>query len=491
MGDVVDEAMSISETRGFSDYRLSSKLVKDNVHGFIPLDQLALQFIDTEQFQRLRELKQLGVVHMVYPGAVHSRFEHSLGVYHIAEEMVKQLKRYQGPELGIDDFDVQTVKLAGLLHDVGHGPFSHMFESGFLPKVLHGPSEWSHEDMSIRLIDYIVDEHHIEIDDSMLKKVKEMVVASTAHASRDSLKEKRFLYDIVANGRNGIDVDKFDYIVRDSRACGLGCSFQFERYALHNSKVLVLKDKNYSSGLEACAIGRMEGGGSKHLTIHKLFLSRADLHRTVYTHAKVKAIEIMVVDALLKANDHLQISSSVNDPAEFWKLDDTILKRIETDTHPELKEARDLVLRIRRRDLYQFCNEFTVPKERLEHFKNVTPQQIICSQDSGGISLNEEDIAVSNIKIDLTQGRNNPLKSIRFFQSYDSTVSEPIEDDRISHLLPECCQDRIVRVYAKKPELVSAVSKAFENFQEKEFWKKVQVHATPEKNKRQRKMYTQ
>ncbi|XP_074274421.1 uncharacterized protein LOC141598617 isoform X1 [Silene latifolia] len=467
-----DGAMSISETRGFADFRLSSKLVKDNVHGFIPLDQLALQFIDTEQFQRLRELKQLGVTHMVYPGAVHSRFEHSLGVYHLAEEMVKQLKRYQGPELDIDVFDVQTVKLAGLLHDVGHGPFSHMFESGFLPKVLQGSSEWSHEDMSIRLIDYIVDEHHIEIDDSMQKKVKEMVVASTAHASRDSLKEKRFLYDIVANGRNGIDVDKFDYIVRDSRACGLGCSFQFERLL---QTVRVMDD-------EICYRTK------EYLTIHKLFLSRADLHRTVYTHAKVKAIELMVVDALLKANNHLQISSAVNDPAEFWKLDDTILKRIETDAHPELKEARDLILRIRRRDLYQFCNEFTVPKERLEHFKNVTPQQIICSQDSGGISLNEEDIAVSNIKIDLTQGRNNPLKSIRFFQNYDSTVSEAIEDDRISHLLPGCCQDRIVRVYAKKPELVSAVSKAFENFQEKEFWKKVQVHATPEKNKRQKMM---
>ncbi|KAK9675559.1 hypothetical protein RND81_11G015100 [Saponaria officinalis] len=465
MGDIVGE-----EAEKFTDCRLSSKLVMDNVHGFIPIDQLALQFIDTEQFQRLRDLKQLGLTHMVYPGAVHSRFEHSLGVYHLADETVQQLKKYQGPELGIDDFDVQTVKLAGLLHDVGHGPFSHMFESAFLPKAIQGAFEWSHEDMSVHLVDYIVDEHNIDIDESMQKKVKEMIVASTAHASKNSVNEKRFLYDIVANGRNGIDVDKFDYIVRDSRACGLGCSFQFERLM---QTVRVMDD-------EICYRAK------EYLTINKLFLTRADLHRTVYTHAKVKAIELMVVDALLKANSHLQISSVVNDPEEFWKLDDTILKRIETDTHPALKEARDLILRIRRRDLYQFCNEITVPKDSLEHFKNVTPSDITCSQDLSLGKLSEDDVAVSNIKIDLTQGTNNPLKSIRFFQNYDSTVSEPIEDDRISHLLPGCCQDRIVRVYAKKPEHVTAVSKAFENLQEKMFWKKVQVHATPEKNKKRK-----
>lgn len=207
MGDIIaDEALQLYN-RDSSDCRRHCKNVKDNVHGLILLDPLALKFIDTEQFQRLRDLKQLGVTHLVFPGAVHSRFEHSLGVYHLAGAAVNELKRYQGSELGIETFDMQAVKLAGLLHDVGHGPFSHMFESGFLPKVLGG-AKWSHEDMSYRLVDYIVDEHNIEMDDGMLKKVKEMIVASTEHGSADSVKEKRFLYDIVANGRNSIDVDK-------------------------------------------------------------------------------------------------------------------------------------------------------------------------------------------------------------------------------------------------------------------------------------------
>ncbi|KAI3467516.1 hypothetical protein Pfo_024179 [Paulownia fortunei] len=454
-----------------TDDRRFSKHIHDNVHGNIYLDPLSLKFVDTEQFQRLRDLKQLGLSYMVYPGAVHSRFEHSLGVYWLASEAINRLKTYQGLELDIDRFDTQTVKIAGLLHDLGHGPFSHMFEREFIPQVLHG-LKWSHEEMSLKMIDYVVDEHNIEIDPESLKKVKELIIASENGTSK-SFKEKLFLYDIVANGRNGIDVDKFDYIVRDSRACGLGCNFQFQRVL---ETMRVIDD-------EICYRAK------EYLTIHKLFATRADLHRTVYMHAKVKAIELMFVDAMTKANDVLRISSYIDEPAQYWKLDDTILKTIETSSCQDLKESRDLVLRIRRRDLYQFCNEFAVPKEKLEYFKNVTPQDIVCSQNSSHPTLHEEDIAVSNVKIDLTRGRNNPLEGISFFKDYDSTEKFNIKDDLVSHLLPTSYQDMIVRVYSKKPHLVEAVSEAFEKFQLKTYGMKTQVHATPEKKKRKQLRY--
>ncbi|GFZ21257.1 HD domain-containing metal-dependent phosphohydrolase family protein [Actinidia rufa] len=229
---------------------------------------------------------------MVYPGAVHSRFEHSLGVYWLAGNAINRIASYQGLELGIDRrFDIQTVKLAGLLHDVGHGPFSHLFEHEFLPPVLNG-SKWSHEEMSLKMIDHIIDVHNIDIEPDC--------------------------------------------------------------------------------------------------------------------HKKVKAIDLMIVDALTKANDTLKIASKIQDPDAYWKLDDTIIKTIETDPNPALKESKDLILRIRRRKLYKFCNKFVVPKDKLEHFKKVTPQDIICSQKNG-VTLKEEDIAVSNVKIDLTRGTNNPV----------------------------------------------------------------------------------
>ncbi|KAH9742154.1 HD domain-containing protein [Citrus sinensis] len=385
------------------------------------------------KFPRGKKREAIGVTHLVYPGAVHSRFEHSLGVYWLAGAAIQKLKQNQGLELGIDNFDIQTVKLAGLLHDVGHGPFSHLFEREFLPRVVSG-CKWSHEQMSLKMVDHIVDEHHIDLDFEMIKKVKEMIVASSELTLPKGTREKHFLYDIVANGRNGIDVDKFDYIVRDSRACGLGCNFEFQRSEL-----------NFLDAL---------------------------------------AIELMVVDALLKANDFLEISSSIEDPSDYWKLDDSIIKTIEIAPNQELKESRDLILRIRRRNLYQFCNEYTVPKENLEHFKDVTPQDIVCSQKNGGAILKEEDVAVSNVRIDLARGRHNPLESFISFQDYESKEKFPIPDNRISHLLPTCYQDMIVRVYSKKPELVGAISEAFENFQLKTYGIKAQVHETPVKKKR-------
>ncbi|KAF2286626.1 hypothetical protein GH714_022997 [Hevea brasiliensis] len=438
----------------YQDRQLSKQL-RDNVHGYIYLDptsgskatrkDIGFFFLPENNIISV----DLGLTYMVYPGAVHSRFEHSLGL-----------------ELDINNFDIKTVKLAGLLHDVGHGPFSHLFEREFLPRVLNGLN-WSHEDMSIRMIDYIVDKHNIDIDREYLKKAKEMVIASTEHASPRTANEKQFLYDIVANGRNGIDVDKFDYLVRDSRACGLGCSFQFER----------LMDTMHVIEDEICYRAK------DYLTVHKLFATRADMHRTVYTHAKVKAIELMVVDALSTANSYLRIMDKIDKPDEFWKIDDSILKHIETNSSKELKEARDLIQRIRRRDLYQFCNEFSVPKDKLEHFKDITPQDIVCSQTAGRITLKEEDVAVSIAKIDLTRGRNNPLESVKFFKDYESGDKFSIQDHLISHLLPSFYQDKIVRVYAKKPELVEAVSKAFENFQLKIYGVKAQKFDEAEKVK--------
>ncbi|XP_043807198.1 deoxynucleoside triphosphate triphosphohydrolase SAMHD1 homolog isoform X2 [Manihot esculenta] len=449
------------------------KQVHDNVHGYIYIDPLCLKFMDTEQFQR---------------------FEHSLGVYWLAGEAVERLKTYQGLELGIDHFDVQTVRLAGLLHDVGHGPFSHLFEREFLPRVING-AKWSHEQMSAKMVDHIVDEHHIDVDSEMMRRVKEMILAGSEFTQRKDSKEKRFLYDIVANGRNGIDVDKFDYIVRDCRACGLGCSFEFPRLM----ETMQVMDDEICYRAKDCWC--LLSSTQKHLvliliilclilvilldlTIHKLFATRADLYRTVYTHPKVKAIELMIVDALLKANDYLQFSSYIQDPAEYWKLDDTIIKTIETAPDEQLRESRELILRIRRRNLYQFCNEYAVPRDKVENFKDVTAQDIVCSQKNGGVLLKEDDIAVSNVRIDLTRGKHNPLESINFFKDYESEEKFSIPDDRISHLLPTCYQDMIVRVYSKKPELVAAVSEAFENFQLRTYGIKAQVHATPEKKKR-------
>ncbi|KAJ7523616.1 hypothetical protein O6H91_18G055800 [Diphasiastrum complanatum] len=469
MGAYYDEGFPASQMATaplFAD-RKHTKTVFDNVHNNIYVDPLSLKFIDTEQFQRLRDVKQLGLCHLVYPGAVHTRLEHSLGVYWLAGQAVQRLKQQEGEDLDIDRSDVMCVKLAGLLHDVGHGPFSHVFDNEFLPRVAPG-IEWSHERMSVMMVDHIVDEHNIDIDHGDLKRVKSMILASSGSSQHQLHSEKRFLFDIVANGRNGIDVDKFDYIERDCRACGLSSSFKFERL-MENMRVV---DNEICYRAKEC------------INVYRLFQTRADLFRTVYTHAKVKALELMVADALLLANNYLQISERINNPAEFWKLDDSILKIIETAEDQELKEAQELVLRIKRRKLYRFCNEYAVPREQLDYFKDITPKDIVCSQAGNGVSILEDDVLVSNVKIDLTRGKEDPVNSVHFFKDYDSQEKFVIQKERISHLLPDCFQDRIVRVYTKKPDLVEAVSEAFENFQLKMYGTRTQVHGTPDCKKR-------
>ena len=107
------------------------KIIYDPIHGPIELSELCIQIINTIEFQRLRNIYQLGVCYYVFPGASHKRFEHSIGVCHLAGEFIKSLQKNQ-PELNIDSQMVENVQIAGLCHDLGHGPFSHLFDHDFL-----------------------------------------------------------------------------------------------------------------------------------------------------------------------------------------------------------------------------------------------------------------------------------------------------------------------------------------------------------------------
>ncbi|XP_024538325.1 deoxynucleoside triphosphate triphosphohydrolase SAMHD1 homolog [Selaginella moellendorffii] len=448
--------------------RRRDKVILDNLHGNTYVDPLSLKFVDSLQFQRLRDIKQLGLCYLVYPGASHSRFEHSLGVYKLARMTVENLAK--NPELRITTSDITIVSLAGLLHDVGHGPFSHVFDNEFLPRIMPG-HKWSHEDMSTRMIDYIVDVNHIDISSTDLKRVKDMILCSKNPSLIEEYNEKTFLFDIVANGRNSIDVDKFDYILRDSRACGITSNFTLGRL-MDNIKVI---------DNEICYLA------TDAMEVWNLFRTRADLFRKIYTHRKVKALELMLADVLVLSDDYLGISAGVFDPEQFWKMDDSLLKAIETSDVDELKEARELVWRMKRcgQGLYQFCNEYLVPKEKTEHFKDVTAKDIVCCGKSGA-KISEDDIVVSNVKIDLACGKPDPLSGVHFFKEFDDSVKFTVDRQNLSGFYSDHCVDRIVRVYAKKPELVEAVSEAFEAFQLRTYDYKPQLHGTPDGKKRRK-----
>ena len=104
--------------------------IYDPLHGVIEIDELSKRIINTEEFQRLRNIKQLGCCYYVFPGASHNRFEHSLGVYHLAKNYIEILNK---DSEYFNESEKRCVKTAGLIHDLGHGPFSHLFDD-LLPK---------------------------------------------------------------------------------------------------------------------------------------------------------------------------------------------------------------------------------------------------------------------------------------------------------------------------------------------------------------------
>lgn len=142
----------------FNALKQTTKIIKDCIYGHITVSKLCVAFMDVSEFQRLRRVRQLGVAHYAYPSAVHTRFEHSLGVMHLAGKFVDQLRNY----VQISDRTKELIQLAGMYHDIGHLAFSHLFDL-FLSNLPEGASVSNffdlhdHEDRSlffVRLVNY-------------------------------------------------------------------------------------------------------------------------------------------------------------------------------------------------------------------------------------------------------------------------------------------------------------------------------------------------
>ena len=134
---------------------MEQKQIFDPVHGFISLSPLMIQIIDTMEFQRLRDLKQLGACYFVYPSATHTRFEHSVGVCHLAGKMMTSLRQNQ-PELQITPRQIELVQIAGLIHDLGHGPFSHIYDNHIIL-----PSAPSHEQRGCKIFESMISKYNL------------------------------------------------------------------------------------------------------------------------------------------------------------------------------------------------------------------------------------------------------------------------------------------------------------------------------------------
>ena len=510
------------------------KLINDPIHGAYRLDPSYALIFDTRQFQRLRNLRQLGTAYHVFPGASHNRFEHSLGVAHLAERYSTQLWHAQRKELDIDRGDIRVVGLAGLCHDLGHGPFSHVFEREFLRQK--GITNWDHEDMSAMMLDFIIDENGVDVfSNDDVRRVKALITSghtpsdsstiAAAAASQSATTSpplgsaNRWLGEIVANGRNSIDVDKFDYLARDAYYCGVKVGSDFNRIMQFSR---VIDD-------EICY------KYTEYMQLHELFHTRATMHRTVYTHKKSKAIEFMIVDALLALDPALKISEKINDPKQFVQLDDGLLSTIENfalfesvfgevdeGVHSSIRASQEIIARLRKRQLYKYVTDAPIPVEVLErgqwyvflifflfffiffeifflkgHFHYSffvkftinrappTPEDIVSHYHSSDVTLNVDDVIVHEHKIDYSMRNTNPLDKVHFYDVLGSDEKKSLRPDQISAMMVSNFEEKRLRVYSRDgdPRVVTALHEAFESWLQYRFSGHVEA-STPAKARR-------
>ena len=317
------------------------KIIYDPIHGPIELPELCIQIINTIEFQRLRNIYQLGVCYYVFPGASHKRFEHSIGVCHLAGEFIRNLQKNQ-PELGIDYMMVENVQIAGLCHDLGHGPFSHLFDNDFL-KTFYSDRQTQnlhHEERSCSILRKIISEYQIQLSSERVD-----IICDLIHPKQKILKQA-WIYEIVANCDNGIDVDKFDYLSRDCYNLGVSKSFCHLRL-LKYARVI----KNH-----ICYPKKMI------FEINNLFQTRYMLHNQFYNHQVVKSIEFMITDIFRLVNPYYNLSVCICDLDSFLKLDDNLLSiisfKFSGDTN--MISAQQILSDIQTRRLYKFIEEVSI-----------------------------------------------------------------------------------------------------------------------------------
>ncbi|XP_040911755.1 deoxynucleoside triphosphate triphosphohydrolase SAMHD1-like isoform X2 [Toxotes jaculatrix] len=455
----------------FNKPKNESKVFNDPIHGHMELHPLLVRIIDTPQFQRLRNIKQLGGAYFVFPGASHKRFEHSIGVAYLAGELAKALQTRQ-PELNITDEDILCVQIAGLCHDLGHGPFSHLFDGMFIRKARKDRNKWKHEQASLDMFEHLVKSRGLKDvmrhyglklpeDMDFIKELIERPLDTTEAKEkkwpyRGRKQEKSFLYDIVSNKRNGIDVDKFDYLARDCYHLGIKNNFDHRRFFVF---------------ARVCEVDGVKQICSREKEVHNLyemFHARNFLHRRAYQHKVNKIIEVMITDAFLKADPYIQIegsggrmftlSTSIDDMEAYTKLTDGVFEQILNSSSPKLQDAGQILNRIGTRELYEclgkMTNIFTEESKKKLAEKGLTEENLEekLKKELAVNGLTEEDFEVVVTNLDYGKKNENPIKNTYFYKKRKFNEVSTMRKDEVSRLLPQHFSEKTFRVYLKKNE---------------------------------------
>ena len=326
--------------------------MRDPIHGFIKLSETEKRLIDTQVFQRLRRIRQLALTFLVYPGAQHTRFDHSIGVMHIAGRICTKLRELNSTK--ICDDDVDRVRLAALLHDVGHGPFSHVSEY-LLDK--YAPNEADKDKVREKIHEKItVDIIRVdsEIDEILSPDERNFVISMIE--GQEAWDWRR---DVVSSE---LDADKMDYLLRDSYFTGV----KYGEYDLEKVIESFLIDTNETE--TALAIS------SKGIyALEQLLLARYHMTQQVYWHRVslisnemiIRGISLAIDDNNQKMRQLYQYDEKNKDESikNYLKYHDE--KLIELLKRCEQQKACEIFNRLYERHLFKMVAELRLKDETL------------------------------------------------------------------------------------------------------------------------------
>ena len=406
--------------------RMAHLDIIDPIHDFVRVYDNELKIIDTPIFQRLRRIRQLSGAHLIYPGAQHTRFEHSLGVMHIAS-MAGQALAEKGV---VSSDDIQNLRLASLLHDIGHGPFSHLFEEIFEEK-----RKISHEDLGRDII------LKTEIGDIISKNGFDKKLI-TKLAFGDS--KFQFMNEIISGV---LSADIMDYLLRDGYFTGAEhAKIDHHRltYSLDVYKNKLALDK------------------SSLVNFETMMISRFQMFKAVYFHKTVRAGEVMLLEAMDLAEDELGLSSMNLD--EYLKLsDDVILAKLLNlpEHNSKLKASKKIATNYLNRNLFKSVFESTLTGKAITKKRMHELREEISKKSK--IDINEIFVDSSNTpSIPLSPSKKESKSIILLENNGNKTTAKEMLISQIQLVSVMSGFMKILRVYtpAKNRKKVEMAAKS-------------------------------
>jgi len=302
------------------------KLIRDTVHGDISFTDDEMSIIDTAPMQRLRGIKQLGTSYLVYPCAVHTRFEHSLGTCHVAKRIVESIEENSGRRIRIEDRDRRVIYSAALLHDITHIPFGHTFEDERRIFERH--------DQSRERLECFLD--HSPIAEVLSKSGIYRSVRAVLSKAQSSELEHPFIHQIVSGT---VCADLLDYLKRDALFCGLSQSYDNRVF-----KYFTITDDNLAFDLNKNGLFRHDALSE---LINLLRIRYNLTERVYYHHAKI------VAGAMISKALELALTEKKVQPQDLFELrDDSFIYFLKARCR-SLRPVVSLLENLERRWLYK------------------------------------------------------------------------------------------------------------------------------------------